>query len=210
MNPLAATRFLQNMTPTQVNANTGQAASEGATNTQLHFFTVAQTYGGEDWAAGDILLGDLDSDNIVLRSGIWRVRYQDETQLTLGQYGMRIAAGGLGFNQVEIVTAAGANDLTETGEDFMRTSYVLIDSTAGAFSIDSIKAPTHQNQVLYVKNQVANNMTINDAATAGAAPAGYWVIDTQTAAPVATTGIGIAHFIANEDQNVWELVSIRG
>ena len=106
MNPLAATRFLANMTPTQVNANTGQSASEGVENTQLHFFTVAQDFGGETWAAGDILLGSLDSDNIVLRSGIWRVRYQDETQLTLGRYGARIAAGGLGFNQVEVTLAA--------------------------------------------------------------------------------------------------------
>jgi hypothetical protein len=209
MNPLAATRFLQNMTPTQVNANTGQAASEGATNTQLHFFTVAQTYGGEDWAAGDILLGDLDSDNIVLRSGIWRVRYQDETQLTLGRYGARIAAGGLGFNQVAIEVAAGANDLTESGEDFMRTSYVLITVAGGAFSIDSIKAPTHQNQILYVKNKTVSNMTINDVGTAGAPPAGYWGIITQDATNPATAGIGIAHFSANETDNVWELVSIR-
>ena len=210
MNPLANLRFQQNTVSTQVNANAGQTAGGGVEENQLFFFTVAQSHGGETWAEGDLLLGSLASDNIVLRSGIWRVRYTDDTQITMGRYGMRINAGGLGLNQVLVEIGNGAIDLAETGESFMRTSYLTISVSTGAFTIDSIAIPTHQNQILYLKNQTANNMTINDVSTAGAAPAGYWTIFTQTGTNPATTGEGIAQFIANENQNRWELVSILG
>jgi hypothetical protein len=195
----------------QMSFNPAESGNNDAVD-YLYFqvFDSATTYQGETWAAGDILVGLVTGDNLVYKSGLWRFRSASVNQVLIGQYGIRIAVGGLGFNQVTITTAAGANDLTESGEDFMRTSYVLIDSTAGAFSIDSIKVPTHQNQVLYIKNKIASNMTINDVAVAGAPPAGYWAIITQTGAAVATTGIGTAHLIANEVDNVWELITIQG
>jgi hypothetical protein len=179
----------------------------------FHTFESETTlFGGEAWAAGDILIGDLLGDNIVYKGGIWRVRSWNAlletnvTQITLGLYGMRINSGGLGLNQVEVEVGMGAIDLDENG-DFMRTSYLAITVSTGAFSINSIAEPTHQNQILIIKNKTANNMTIVDA---GVPPTGYWTIETQDGTSPSTTGKGVAYFIGNEVDNCWELISIRG
>jgi hypothetical protein len=207
-NPLAFLRDEMLNSRAQMSFNPSESGNnERVEGLLFHTFESETTlFGGEAWAAGDILIGDLLTDNFVLRSGIWRMRYQDETQITMGRYGMRINAGGLGLNQVEVEVGMGVIDLDENS-DFMRTSYLAITVSTGAFSINSIAEPTHQNQILIIKNKTANNMTIVDA---GVAPAGYWTIETQDGSSPSTTGKGIAYFIGNEVDNCWELISIRG
>jgi hypothetical protein len=207
-NPLAFLREEMLNSRAQMSFNPSESGNnERVEGLLFHTFESAtDLFGGEAWAAGDILIGDLLADNFVLRSGIWRMRYQDETQITMGRYGMRINAGGLGLNQVETEIGMGVIDLDENG-DFMRTSYLAITVSTGAFSINSIAEPTHQNQILIIKNKTANNMTIVDA---GVPPTGYWTIETQDGSSPSTTGKGIAYFIGNEVDNCWELISIRG
>jgi hypothetical protein len=207
-NPLAFLRDEMLNSRAQMSFNPSESGNnERVEGLLFHTFeSETELFGGEAWAAGDILIGDLLADNFVLRSGIWRMRYQDETQITMGRYGMRINAGGLGLNQVEVEVGMGVIDLDENS-DFMRTSYLAITVSTGAFSINSIAEPTHQNQILIIKNKTANNMTIVDA---GVPPAGYWTIETQDGTSPSTTGKGIAYFIGNEVDNCWELIDVRG
>ena len=212
MNPLALARFLANSTPTQTNSNPSHGASGlRVDNNYFNFFTFAQTYNSETFAAGDLLIGNNSSGEANLfwdeSANTLYLRVGTTIKVSLDTDGIWVD-NSIGF---------GRNDTGDVGSggisiDHEGATYVRISASSGAFDVRRIVTGVKDGHYLILQNDTANNMSLINNYDSGSPPAGYHNIYTLTGTNITLEGYSSAQLIWTEAQSPaqWFLLGYSG
>lgn len=180
----------------EINFNPGESGNnERVENIYFHIFDSDTKFNGEDFLAGEMLIGGNSAGESNMKwlpsVQLWQFRVGTDNIVTVGQ---QLTSRGQSDVPLEIEVTNGDIDIDMLDADGYEHSYVIITASTGAFRIASIKTTQHDGFKIDIHNDSANDMTIGNNVYAGSPPSGYTGTYTLTGADVVMTTFSYASF----------------